>query len=110
MFDLGVDTVVVSDGKRGVFVADGEELFYHGSLNVDAVDSVGAGDAFGSAFAATLLSGGGLPRSIRNGILNSGSVVTHFGAKQGLLSREGLEHFASSISVDINELLFVHKL
>jgi sugar/nucleoside kinase (ribokinase family) len=103
----GPHTVVVTNGKEGVYVATKEAIYFHPSLPVDVISTIGAGDAFGSCFVASLLDGASIPEALVKGIINSSSVIGHFGAKTGLLNKEeltkqfeaigikGVQHFAS---------------
>lgn len=51
------------------------------------MNTTGAGDAFGSAFVATLAKGLYLDDALRAGLLNALGVVTHMGAKAGILKK-----------------------
>lgn len=86
----GPRIVVVTNGEDGVYVATKQKRFYCPSLSVDVVNTVGAGDAFGSCFVAQLLYGQSLEDAARAGVINSASVIQHTGAKNGLLTREEL--------------------
>jgi sugar/nucleoside kinase (ribokinase family) len=76
----------VTDGKHGVYVATKDMLYFHPAAQVKSVNTLGAGDAFGSCFVASILQGKKLEDAIRCGIINAGSVIMHHGAKTGLLS------------------------
>jgi ribokinase len=81
-----VDTVIVSDGPRGVVASDGKTLVTAGMYeDVKVTDRTGAGDAFGSGFLSKWAQGGSLKDSIIFGSANSTSVVTKVGAKEGIL-------------------------
>lgn len=103
----GPQTVVVTHGCNGVYVATKEKCFFHPSIPVTLVSSVGAGDAFGSTFIASLQNGYSLENAIRFGVINSASVLTHLGAKSGLLSFEHLEQKASMLSADLLQEFFL---
>lgn len=87
----GPKIVVVTNGSKGVYVCQGEQLFFHQAVKVDVVNTLGAGDAFGSSFVGAYLLGKSIPDAMRFGVLNSASVVSYSDAKSGLLSREILE-------------------
>lgn len=91
ILDAGVRIVVVTDGAHGVHVATQEYIYFCPSMPVKLVSSVGAGDAFGSCFVATILQGKNIEQAIVSGMINSASVLTHVGAKVGLLSQAVLE-------------------
>lgn len=56
LFELGMETVVVTLGEKGCRVFSGEEDIYVPARNVDVVDAVGAGDTFCSSFIFALQS------------------------------------------------------
>jgi fructose-1-phosphate kinase PfkB-like protein len=89
---MGPSIVVVTNGQNGVYVATSEQILFHPSLSINAVNSVGAGDAFGSTFIASLATGNSKEDALRLGIINSASVLQKVGAKTGLLERDQLLH------------------
>ena len=46
----GPKIIVVTNGKEGVYVSHKESIFFHPSLSVPVISTLGAGDAFGSGF------------------------------------------------------------
>lgn len=82
----GPKIVVVTNGAEGVYVCDKNNIYFHPSLPTNLVSTLGAGDAFGSCFVASLLKGYSVEQSMINGIINSSSVIGSLGAKEGLLS------------------------
>lgn len=81
----GAKTIGLTDGVRGAWATDGTE-FLHAPIHVlgAVVDSTGAGDAFASGFLASRMHAEPLSLSLVTGILNSGGVVAHYGAIEGL--------------------------
>jgi len=88
---MGPKIVVVTDGAQGVYVASENTIYFHPSLCVDVVDTLGAGDSFGSCFVGCLRYGLTIEDALRSGIVNSASVIGQFGAKPGLLLYEELQ-------------------
>ncbi|MFC1894334.1 carbohydrate kinase family protein [Candidatus Dependentiae bacterium] len=88
---MGPKIVVVTDGAKGVYTATKNEIFFHPSIKTNVIDTLGAGDSFGSCFVASLLHNYSIQESIRNGILNSSSVISKIGAKTGLLTHTQLK-------------------
>jgi len=83
-----VPTVIVSDGPNGVAASDGKTLVLAGMYqDVEVIDRTGAGDAFGSGFLSQWVQGKSLKESIIFASANSTSVVTHIGAKKGILHK-----------------------
>lgn len=87
----GPKIVVVTNGAEGVYVATHDAILFHPSLNVNVVDTLGAGDAFGSCFVASLLHNYTISESLMRGIMNAASVISFYGAKEGLLSKTALD-------------------
>ena len=55
ILDYGVKQVVVTLGSKGVCVATSEQLYFHDTpKGIKVVNTLGAGDAFGSAFTRAL--------------------------------------------------------
>lgn len=82
------DTVVVSDGPKGVVATDGKSIIEAGMYeDVPVIDRTGAGDAFGSGFLSQYAQGISLKESIIFASANSTSVVQKIGAKEGILHK-----------------------
>lgn len=82
------DTVLVSDGPKGVVASDGKTIVTAGMYeDVPVIDRTGAGDAFGSGFLSQYAQGVSLKDSIIFASANSTSVVQSIGAKQGILHK-----------------------
>lgn len=90
ILQLGVNVVVVTSGGEGVYVATQDQLYFHQAPDVKIINTLGAGDAFGSGFAGAWYETGDLEYSIRAGIVNSASVIAYPDAKSGLLDRSNL--------------------
>ena len=88
---MGPKIVVITDGANGVYVGTKDEILFHPSIKTNVVDTLGAGDSFGSCFVASLLNENTISESLRNGILNSASVIGEIGAKPGLLTKKQLQ-------------------
>lgn len=101
---MGPQIVVVTNGKNGVYAAHHNEVIFHPSIKTNVTNSVGAGDAFGSCFIASLMHGYDICTSLKHGIINSSSVLEHIGAKDGLLTLEQLMIKAKTIPNLIQKL------
>lgn len=80
----GPKIVVVTHGKEGIYVATQDKLLFHPSIGAQIKSTIGAGDAFGSAFVGWLAHGHSIEDALRAGILNSTAVICHVGAQTGL--------------------------
>lgn len=83
--------LVVTDGEEGAFVYTRGTTWYSPAISGKRVNTTGAGDAFGSAFVAEAMQSGNLEKGLRAGMLNSFGVITHMGAKAGILKRAPTE-------------------
>lgn len=88
---LGPRIVVVTNGGEGVFVATQDKLYFHPSYATEVVNTLGAGDAFGSCFVGMIYAGVSIQDAMQRAVLNSASVIAHPDAKTGLLSLAELE-------------------
>jgi sugar/nucleoside kinase (ribokinase family) len=87
----GPKIIVVTNGAEGVYACDQQTIYFHPSIKIDIVSSIGAGDAFGSCFVAELNSNASLEDALRAGIINSASVIQHLGTQTGLLTKDEIE-------------------
>ncbi len=87
----GPRIVVVTNGAEGVYVADENAIYFHPSIETEVVNTVGAGDAFGSCFVASIIRGQSIEQALVNGIINASSVISYLDAKEGLLTQQELE-------------------
>ncbi|MFH1732169.1 MAG: PfkB family carbohydrate kinase [Planctomycetota bacterium] len=107
----GPKVVVITDGENGVQACDGETVFLLPAEEVPVASSLGAGDAFGSAFVFEYSRSGDVGRSLALGAANAASVVQVVGAKNGLLDAAGaaaaLERFdeAALRRIELADLL-----
>lgn len=107
ILSYGVKRVVVTDGKEGVYIATKDHLFYHPAISVDVVNTVGAGDAFGSCFVACLLQGFSIENAIRAGVINAASVIMDYDAQSNLVNLHEMKQFLENFD---NNLLQVFSL
>lgn len=87
----GPSIVVVTNGAEGVYAATKNTMYFHPSLDVKTVNTLGAGDAFGSCFAANIFNDDAIEEALVKGIINACSVISYEDAKTGLLSNQELE-------------------
>ena len=88
-----VPVVIVSDGPNGVIASDGATIVRAGLYqDVKVLDRTGAGDAFGSGFLSQWAQGVKLSDCIVFASANSTSVVSHIGAKTGILMKGAMLH------------------
>lgn len=96
MSGWGPDICVITDGRAGSFAYDGSDVYYHPSFPAETLDTTGAGDSFGSAFAAGLeLGNGDLAGALRLASANAASVVSRMGSTAGALTLDEAEALAA---------------
>jgi sugar/nucleoside kinase (ribokinase family) len=78
---MGSRIVVLTDGIRGAWGFDGEQLLHVDALVRKAVDTTGSGDAFASGFLAAHLKNKDLGEALKWGIINSSNSVLEYGGR-----------------------------
>jgi ribokinase len=87
----GARAVIVTLGPEGAIQADGARRRTLPALEVEAVDTTGAGDAFSGILAAWLASGSGLDEAVGAANCGAGLSVTGHGARGGMPTRAAIE-------------------
>ena len=84
--------VVITDGGRGAYAYDGKEFYICPVYESPVVSTLGAGDAFASTFFASLKeTGKDIGKSLMYASVESSSVVSKFGATEGLITFDEIE-------------------
>ena len=93
LHELGPKITVITDGKNGASVSDGNSFETTPSIvpSKDIADKTGAGDAFSSGFLSALFYGKSLKTALKWGALNSSNVLTEIGATKGLLTKGDMD-------------------
>lgn len=100
---MGPRIVVVTDGADGVYVATPETLYFQPSLKVEnVVNTLGAGDSFGSSFCAAIYANESIDTAVKYGLANSASVIQYHDAKTGLLDLDKMQKRIQEIKVEMN--------
>ena len=91
---MDYQVIVITDGGKGAYAYDGHKYYYCPVYkHYDVVSTLGAGDAFASTFCASLSRTKiDIGLSLMYASVNAGSVVSKFGATEGLLTFEEIEH------------------
>ncbi|MBE6508063.1 MAG: carbohydrate kinase family protein [Methanobrevibacter sp.] len=77
--DLGIGTVVVKQGSKGVFAMDNSNECFAEAYECDVVDTTGAGDSFNSGFLYSYLNGFDLEKSCQIGNWVASKSIEGFG-------------------------------
>ena len=91
MLELGAAAAVVKMGEHGVYFATTSQSEYVPAHEVETVDSVAAGDAFGAALGVALAEGKSVLDSVRFGAAAGALAVTKPGAQDAMPSRDEVE-------------------
>lgn len=83
---LGPEIAIVTEGHKPTYAIDKEYIYKIIPDNIKVVEATGAGDAFASSVLAGLIKKEDLEFSLKLGLANSQSVITHYGAKNKLLT------------------------
>ena len=84
--------IVITDGSKGAYAYDGNKYYFCETFPSEVVSTLGAGDSFASTFCAAMTrTNKDIGRSLMYGSVNSASVVSKFGATEGLLTFEEIE-------------------
>lgn len=95
MHELGVTTVVITDGPEGAYASDGQRTLFmpiYPDIK-EPLDRTGAGDAFASTLTAVLARGDSLETALTWAPINSMNVSQRLGAQEGLLTEQELEDY-----------------
>ena len=84
----GVKQVVITMGALGAFATDGQKSELVGRLNVNSIDTTGAGDAFNGGFVTALAEGKDLFTALRYGNVTGALSVTKLGTAPAMPRRE----------------------
>lgn len=86
---FGPKIAALSDGAQGACVFAGKQSYFAKALKIKAVNTTGAGDAFGcSLIGGLLLYQGDLKKSLDLAMIRSSYVVGQVGAQEGLLTMQ----------------------
>jgi ribokinase len=88
LFERGVRAAIIKLGSRGAYWTDGAQGGLAAAFQVEAVDTVAAGDAFNGGLATALDAGLPLAEALRWGLAAGALSVTRPGAQQSMPARE----------------------
>jgi ribokinase len=83
---LGPETVVITLGAKGAACLHNNKIYKIRPHKIKVVESTGAGDAFASTFLAGMIRTAKPEFSLKLALINAESVITHYGAKNKLLT------------------------
>jgi ribokinase len=89
--DMGVRSVIITLGSRGVYFTDGTVEITVPALKVKAVETTGAGDAFNGGFATAIAEGLPIETALRFATCTAALSVTRRGSSQSMPTRAEIE-------------------
>jgi sugar/nucleoside kinase (ribokinase family) len=102
LFNMGVEIVVITDGKNGAFCFDGKRYYHINATSKERVDATGAGDSFATGFTAKIIHSEDdevdqalICEALKWAVFNSASVVSQIGTQGGLLKEDEIEEAIS---------------
>lgn len=98
LIELGVETVVMTQGEAGALLVTDEKLISIDAPSVSVADTTGAGDAFNGAFAVALAEGKPLEDAVRFACRAGALEVTKKEVIPGLPYRDAVEEMSDSHS------------
>ena len=102
--DMGPEAVVFTFGENGCIGLDDSGYFHLPAFQVEARDTVGAGDVFHGAFLAALLKGYDLKACARYASGTSAIKCTRPGGRAGIPNDEVLQRFLEDGVIDYTEI------
>ncbi|MBE7025565.1 MAG: ribokinase [Ruminococcaceae bacterium] len=99
-----VKNVIITLGKMGVYFKNMAEEYFVPAIEVDAVDTTGAGDAFNGGFATALSEGFAIPDALRFATCVAALSVTKKGTSPAMPFKEEIYAlFHKEYGIDLNE-------
>jgi sugar/nucleoside kinase (ribokinase family) len=95
LYETGPKMIVITDGRGGSYASpDGHEVWFAGIPEQSPViERTGCGDAYSTGFLGALAQKLPLPDAMIWGTMNATSVIQYIGAREGLLTRRGIDEF-----------------
>ena len=98
LLECGVKSVILTMGAKGFLIADNDRIKFVSAVNVDAVDTTAAGDAFTGSLAVGLAQGKTLYHAALFANYVAALSVTKMGAQSSMPTRETVESFIKDIT------------
>ena len=103
--DMGPEIVLFTFGEKGLIGKSPEDGYFRvPAFQVDAVDTVGAGDVFHGAYVAALLEGKSAKEAAVMASATSAIKCTRIGGRAGIPNRETLEKYLTTGVIDYEEI------
>jgi len=93
ILDFGISIVIITLGRRGVFLATKNGMSLIPAYTVKAIDSTGAGDVFSGSLASFLAEGMSIEEAVKMATASASISVTRMGAQMSAPFRSEIENF-----------------
>lgn len=97
LLNLGIETIIVTLGKRGCYLRTKSFSKYFSAPNFNAVNTTGAGDAFISAFISYLSEGFTLVSAVEIAVYAASFSTTRDGVITSLIDKQTLESYVARL-------------
>lgn len=91
--EKGIETVIITDGAKGVYKCDKMEVKFYPAHQVSAVDTTGAGDIFNGVFASAMAYGMKIEKAVDYATAAAAISVTYEGAQNSAPTKSEVENF-----------------
>jgi ribokinase len=91
----GPKIVAITDGPKGSYASDGNNIYFLDIFPAPLVERTGAGDSFATGFISALFHKKPVPEAMQWGTINSAFVIQKIGAQKGLLKKQEMEKLVS---------------
>jgi len=99
---MGPAQVVITLGGRGLVFLDGERFGRMAALDIEAVDTTGAGDVFHGAFCYGLTQGFAMDENLAFASATAALKCRRLGGRAGIPCREDVVRFLKDRGVDLS--------
>lgn len=101
-FDMGIKIVILTLGKQGVYVNDGEKETFINNYDVKVLDTTGAGDAFNGGLVAGLSMGLSIADAAMYGNIIANLSVTKMGTAPSMPYPAEIESFIKENDINLS--------
>ena len=91
LLQMGIKNVIITLGDKGAYFANNDDSFYIDALNVNVVDTTGAGDAFNAGLAVALTEGKNIKNAISFANATAALSTTRIGTANSMPLREEID-------------------
>lgn len=95
----GVETVIVTLGSKGAVLSTEEHKLFVPGIQVDVVDTTGAGDTFVGGLAASIVAGDSLETAVKFAVCASGLAVTRMGAQPAIPGKDDVLNHLGKVQI-----------